>query len=124
MRSRRRSSRPRINSPRSRNCSPVRTRLDGRRTATCSACAASPIRAPDLVVAGDPAAHVFAFQGATDVPILRFTERFADAVHQPLETWHRSPGGMPVAEAWLAAHTSEEHGAIARELRRLHVQDG
>ncbi|MDP9330248.1 MAG: ATP-dependent helicase [Actinomycetota bacterium] len=82
------------------------------------------IQAPDLVVAGDPAAHVFSFQGATDVPILRFTERFADAVHQPLEEWHRSPGGMPVAEAWLAAHTSEEHGAIARELRRLHVQEG
>ena len=27
-------------------------------------------------------------------------------------------------EAWLAPHTSEEHAAIARELRRLHVEEG
>ena len=26
----------------------------------------------DLIVAGDPDAHVFSFQGATDVPIRRF----------------------------------------------------
>ena len=32
--------------------------------------------------------------------------------------------GPPSMEAWVAPHTSEEHAAIARELRRLHVEDG
>ncbi len=78
---------------------------------------------PDLIVAGDPAAHVFSFQGTTDVPILRFTERFAGATHLELTSAHRAP--VPVAvEAWSAPHSSEEHAAIARELRRLHVEEG
>src|SRR5207249_5684282 len=36
---------------------------------------------------------------------------------------HRSPEPASV-EAWLAHHTSEEHASIARELRRVHVEDG
>ena len=77
----------------------------------------------DLVVAGDADAHVFSFQGATDIPIRRFTERFGGAETIALETPHRADGGVTV-EAWLAPHTSEEHAAIARELRRLHVDEG
>jgi superfamily I DNA/RNA helicase len=77
----------------------------------------------DLVVAGDADAHVFSFQGATDIPIRRFAERFGGAEVIALETPHRADGGVAV-EAWLAPHTSEEHAAIARELRRLHVEEG
>ena len=71
----------------------------------------------DLIVAGDPDAHVFSFQGATDIPIRRFAERFGGAEVIALEAPHRAEGGVTV-EAWLAPHTSEEHAAIARELRR------
>ena len=77
----------------------------------------------DLIVAGDADAHVFSFQGATDIPIRRFAERFGGAEVIALETPHRAEGGVTV-EAWLAPHTSEEHAAIARELRRLHVEEG
>jgi len=76
---------------------------------------------PDLVVAADPTAHVFSFQGTTRVPLDLFaTEAFPDAERIELTTPHRAP--EPVAlTAWIAPHTSEEHAAIARELRRLHV---
>jgi superfamily I DNA/RNA helicase len=77
---------------------------------------------PDLVVAGDADAHVFSFQGTTDVPIHRFAERMrAETIR--LETNHRSVS-PPTVEAWTAPHPSEEHAAIARELRRLHVEEG
>jgi superfamily I DNA/RNA helicase/RecB family exonuclease len=77
----------------------------------------------DLVVAGDPEAHVFSFQGTTDVPILRLAHRFAGATQVTLATAHRAEVPATV-EAWSAPHTSEEHAAIARELRRLHVEEG
>ncbi len=77
----------------------------------------------DLIVAGDPEAHVFSFQGATDVPIRRFVARFGGADVIELETPHRAETAVTV-EAWTAPHTSEEHAAIARELRRLHVEEG
>ena len=77
----------------------------------------------DLVVAGDPDAHVFSFQGTTDVPIRRFTERFLGATHIELWTPHRAEAPVTI-EAWTAPHTSEEHAAIARELRRLHIEEG
>ncbi|MBA3691539.1 MAG: ATP-dependent helicase, partial [Actinobacteria bacterium] len=80
------------------------------------------LRAPDLVAAGDPGEHVFSFQGTTDVPILRFTERFG-ADHVGLETAHRAPTPI-VVQAWCASHLSEEHTAVARELRRIHVDEG
>jgi superfamily I DNA/RNA helicase/RecB family exonuclease len=80
------------------------------------------LAADDLVVAGDPDAHVFSFQGFTDVPIRRFTDRFAGARVVALEGSHRAPE-RPGVEGWYALHTSEEHAAIARELRRLHVED-
>ncbi len=79
------------------------------------------LRAESLVVAGDPAAHVFSFLGTTDVPISRFTEVIPVAEHIELSTNHRSDG--LTLEAWHAAHTSEEHAAVARELRRIHVQE-
>ena len=78
--------------------------------------------APDLVVAADPGAHVFSFQGTTAVPSLRFTEAF-EAAHIELGTAHRTADGVHV-DAASAAHTSEEYAAVARELRRLHVEDG
>ncbi len=40
-----------------------------------------------------------------------------------LQTPHRAVTEVAV-EAWTAPHTSEEHAAIARELRRLHVEEG
>ena len=79
------------------------------------------LRTPDLVVAGDPEAHVFSFQGTTDVPILRFTERFG-ARHVRLETPYRAPEPVEL-RAWCAPHVSEEHAAVARELRRIHVDE-
>jgi superfamily I DNA/RNA helicase len=78
---------------------------------------------PDLLIAGDPEAHVFSFQGATDVPIRRFRERFGAAEVIDLITPHRAEAPVTI-EAWTAPHTSEEHAAIARELRRLHVEEG
>ncbi len=81
------------------------------------------LRVRDLVVAADPEAHVFSFQGTTDVPSLRFTEVFEGAAHVELSVPHRAPEPVRV-DAWSAAHTSEEYAAIARELRRLHVEDG
>jgi superfamily I DNA/RNA helicase/RecB family exonuclease len=75
-----------------------------------------------LVVAGDPGSHVFSFQGTTDVPIRRLTRQLPQAEHVDLKVQYR--GGDAVAEAWAAAHPSEEYAAVARELRRIHVEDG
>jgi superfamily I DNA/RNA helicase/RecB family exonuclease len=77
----------------------------------------------DLVVAGDPGAHVFSFQGTTNQPIAGFVTRTPGATTVELTTCHRAPEPPEVA-AWVAPHTSEEHAAIARELRRRHVEDG
>ncbi|MGE5460345.1 MAG: ATP-dependent helicase [Solirubrobacterales bacterium] len=77
--------------------------------------------AGDLVVAGNPQAHVFSFQGTTDVPIRRFAELLAAPV-VTLDTRHR--GAPPALEGWRAPHVSEELAAVARELRRIHVEDG
>jgi superfamily I DNA/RNA helicase len=73
-----------------------------------------------LVVAGDPEAHVFSFQGMTDAPITRFVERFGAGLVR-LPNRHR---GVAFVEAWRLPHTSEEHAAVARELRRIHVTEG
>lgn len=81
------------------------------------------LRPSDLVVVADPEAHVFSFQGTTAVPSLRFTQVFAGASHVELTTPHRASQTVRV-DAWTAAHTSEEYAAVARELRRLHVDDG
>ncbi len=81
------------------------------------------LAAPDVVIAGDPDAHIFSFQGTTSVPLQRFAERFPGAETVELPTSHRSPEPASI-DAWVALHTSEEHAAIARELRRLHVEDG
>jgi len=79
--------------------------------------------APDsLVVAGDPDGHVFSFQGTTDVPLREFTRRVPAADHVSLETRHR--GSELRLDAWRAPHVSEEYGAVVRELRRIHVEDG
>lgn len=77
--------------------------------------------AESLVVAGDPEAHVFGFQGTSVEPLLRFPQRFGAPVVE-LTTAHR--GGGPVVEGWRAPHPSEAHAAIARELRRIHVEGG
>lgn len=80
------------------------------------------LRASGLVIAADPDGHVFSFQGTSRVPLDRFAEVFGgDRVE--LVTNHRAPEPV-VVEAWVAPHASEEHAAIARELRRLHVENG
>ncbi|HSL11353.1 MAG TPA: ATP-dependent DNA helicase [Actinomycetota bacterium] len=76
-----------------------------------------------LVVAANPDAHVFSFQGTSRGPLDRFAQTFAGSETLRLTTCHRAPE-PPVVDAWVAAHTSEEHAALARELRRLHVDDG
>ena len=76
-----------------------------------------------LVVAGDPNGHVFSFQGTTDEPLLRFVERFPSAKEVRLHRCHRRAREL-VTEAWAAAHSAEQHAAVARELRRTHVRDG
>ena len=81
------------------------------------------LRPPDLVIAGNEAAHVFSFQGAVVEPLRRSAAAFPGAATVELVTRHRTPAA-PTLTAWVAPHTSEEHAAIARELRRLHVDDG
>ncbi|MET0799563.1 MAG: ATP-dependent DNA helicase [Actinomycetota bacterium] len=81
------------------------------------------LRAPDLVVAANPGAHVFSFQGTSRIPLERFTDVFTGAEHLELTTSHRAREPVTI-EAWAAPHTSEEHASIARELRRLHVEHG
>jgi uncharacterized Ntn-hydrolase superfamily protein len=76
------------------------------------------------VVAADPGAHVFSFQGTSAVPLERFaTTTFPSAARIELTRDHRAPDGREL-HAWVSAHSSEEHAAIARELRRVHVEDG
>jgi len=79
------------------------------------------IRPTSLVVGGDLAAHVFSFQGTTDEPLRRFTERNRGAASVELDTGHRPPPA--VVEAWHAEHVSEQHAAVARELRRIQVEE-
>ena len=81
------------------------------------------LAAPDLVVAADPEGHVFSFQGTTRVPLDRFAQVFEDSSTVELTVDHRA-SEPPTVVAWVAPHTSEEHAAVARELRRLHVEDG
>jgi superfamily I DNA/RNA helicase/RecB family exonuclease len=75
-----------------------------------------------LVVAGDEGSHVFSFQGTTDVPLRRFLEQLPTAEHVSLGMAHRCDA--PRYEAWSTPHSSEETAAVARELRRIHVEDG
>ncbi|MCI0634645.1 MAG: ATP-dependent helicase [Actinobacteria bacterium] len=80
------------------------------------------LRPTSLVVAGNLGAHVFSFQGTTDEPLRRFAQRNPGTVEVTLTTAHRpEPASV---EAWRAVHVSEQHTAIARELRRIHVEDG
>jgi superfamily I DNA/RNA helicase len=67
------------------------------------------------VVAADPGAHVFSFQGTSAVPLERFaTTTFPGAARIELAHDHRAPDGREL-HAWVSAHSSEEHAAIARE---------
>ncbi len=79
------------------------------------------IRPASIVVAGDPGSHIFSFQGTTLRPLERFERRFAGAARIELTIDHRDAGRS--LEARRFAHTAEEHAAIARELRRIHVHD-
>lgn len=79
------------------------------------------LRAPDIVVAANPEAHIFSFQGMTRAPLDRFAETFG-AQRAQLVRNHRAP--TPIrTRAWVAPHVSEEYAAVARELRRLHIED-
>ncbi len=80
------------------------------------------LRPESLVVAGDLGAHLFSFQGTTDVPLRRFVESHPAAeVEVELDTPHRPRPAR--IEAWRAAHVSEQHAAVAREVRRVHVEE-
>ncbi|HKE53322.1 MAG TPA: ATP-dependent DNA helicase [Actinomycetota bacterium] len=82
----------------------------------------SGLRPASLVVAGNLGAHLFSFQGTTDEPLRRFTETFPGATEVDLLSARRpAPGTI---EAWRAPHVSEQHAAVAREVRRVHVEDG
>jgi superfamily I DNA/RNA helicase len=84
------------------------------------------LRPSSLVVTGDPGAHVFSFQGTTDLPLRAFGSDFPGAGAVELTTAHRVVDGSdgPSVEAWAGLHSSEEHAAVARELRRVHVEEG
>jgi superfamily I DNA/RNA helicase/RecB family exonuclease len=84
------------------------------------------LRPASLVLAGDAASHVFSFQGTTDRPLREFAGDFPGGRIIELESPYRYGGSssVPVIEAWDGLHSSEEHDAIARELRRVHVQEG
>ena len=57
--------------------------------------------AADIVVAADPDAHVFSFQGATDEPAARFaTEAFPGTATVELTTPHRAPEPIEIS-AWV-----------------------
>jgi superfamily I DNA/RNA helicase/RecB family exonuclease len=81
------------------------------------------LRTPDLVATADPEAHLFSFQGMTRTPLDRFTETFPGAGVTQLTVAHRA-SEPPEIEAWVTPHASEEHAAVARELRRLRVEEG
>jgi ATP-dependent exoDNAse (exonuclease V) beta subunit len=75
-----------------------------------------------MVEAGNLGAHDFSFQGTTFEPLRRFRETFSGATQVELTTAHRpAPDAI---DAWRAPHVSEQHAAVAREVRRVHVEDG
>jgi superfamily I DNA/RNA helicase len=82
----------------------------------------SALGCPSVVVAGNELAHVFSFRGTTVEPLRRMRED-PSVVQVRLATDHRSRPAGVVIDAWTAAHASEEHRVIARELRRVHVED-
>jgi superfamily I DNA/RNA helicase/RecB family exonuclease len=75
-----------------------------------------------LVVAGDADSHIFSFQGTTDRPIRTFLRQLPVAGHVALATIHR--GEARSYAGWAGPHTSEENAAVAREVRRIHVEEG
>ena len=79
------------------------------------------LRPESLVVAGDLGAHLFSFQGTTDVPFRRFVETNPAAAEVELVTKHRPT--PTTVDAWRAPHVSEQHAAVAREVRRIHVDE-
>src|SRR5438128_2075443 len=82
------------------------------------------LRPASLAVAGDVGSHVFSFQGTTDRPLREFTADFPGAPMVELEPPYRFAGAAgPAVQAWSGSHSSEEYAAIARELRRVHVED-
>ncbi len=78
------------------------------------------LRPGSLVAAGNLGAHVFSFQGFTDLPMRRFPSTFR-AAELELTTPHRS--ATVERSAWAAPHSSEEYACIARELRRIHIEE-
>ena len=74
------------------------------------------------VVAGNEDAHVFSFQGTTAEPFRRFADEVPGTVEITLTTPWR--GAERSVRGWHAPHGADEHAAIARELRRVHVEDG
>lgn len=79
------------------------------------------LRAASTVVAGNERAHVFSFQGTTDGPFRDLPDVLPGTIDVELtEPWRAADVKI---EAWRAPHMADEHRAIARELRRLHIED-
>jgi superfamily I DNA/RNA helicase/CRISPR/Cas system-associated exonuclease Cas4 (RecB family) len=97
--------------------------------------------ADSIVVAADPAGHVFSFRGGTTEPLGRVAKALGCREHVTLERSHRlngqadglaaleDPAAPPAAapgdriEARLFAHPGEEAEAVAHELLRFRVEE-
>src|ERR671935_163974 len=79
------------------------------------------MRPESLVVAGNLEAHVFSFQGTTDAPLRRLLAELPARARVELTTRYR--GEDLQVTAWRAVHSTEEHAAVARELRRIHLEE-
>ena len=79
------------------------------------------MRPESLVVAGNLEAHVFSFQGTTDAPLRRLLAELPARARVELTTRYR--GEDLQVGAWRAVHSTEEHAAVARELRRIHLEE-
>jgi superfamily I DNA/RNA helicase/RecB family exonuclease len=78
------------------------------------------LRPGSLVAAGNLGAHIFSFQGFTDLTMRRFTTTFRAGALE-LTTPHRS--ATIERTAWTTPHSSEEYACLARELRRIHIEE-
>lgn len=73
-----------------------------------------------LVFSGRLDGHVFSFTGTTDAPFRALVDD-PDVANVELPVQHR---GTPSLRAWSSVHPSDEFTAVARELRRVHFEEG
>src|SRR5205823_658709 len=82
------------------------------------------LAAPDLVVAADPGGPVLSFPGTTRLPADRFPSRAVPRGKEDRLTTPQRTAAGPGVTAREAPEPSGGHGAVRRELRRLHVDEG